>query len=70
MHLRLRYKQLGGHVHVRVFMGRDSDHLAKCGDLAFREDERDKEFTAFRSKLTDGPEIVQVDVLEDDIYVT
>jgi hypothetical protein len=40
MHFRFRYRQLGGHVHVRLFTGeareRTHDHN---GTLAFREDE-------------------------------
>lgn len=37
--VRYRYRLLGGHAHVRVFAGKDFDHLAKCGDLVFRLEE-------------------------------
>ena len=33
MHIRLRSKRKGDHVHTRVFMGEDLDHLALCGTL-------------------------------------
>jgi hypothetical protein len=39
MMIRFRWKVLGGHVHVRVFMGTDADHLGKNGDLTFRIEE-------------------------------
>ncbi len=37
-HFRLRYEQVGGHVHCRLFAGkkRELTH-AKCGDLTFTE---------------------------------
>lgn len=38
--IRWRWRQLGGHVHVRVFTGTMFDGtFAKCGDLTFSEDE-------------------------------
>lgn len=37
--VRYRYRLLGGHAHVRVFAGKDFDHLAKCGSLVFRLEE-------------------------------
>lgn len=37
--LRLRYKQLGGHTHVRVFIGMPGQTFAKAGDLTFSNDE-------------------------------
>lgn len=38
--VRLRYKVLGGHTHVRVFCSLGtSDTLGKCGDLVFRNEE-------------------------------
>ena len=36
---RLRYKEGGGHTHVRVFAGKGSSSLGKCGDLVFRNEE-------------------------------
>lgn len=37
MHVRFRVKLLGGHWHVRVFVGQSPNHtLAKAGDLALR----------------------------------
>lgn len=41
-HLRLRYRQAGGHTHVRVFCGEAGFTLAKCGDLTFRNEEWDE----------------------------
>lgn len=38
------YKVMGGHTHVRVFMGG-----GKCGDLVFRNEE----FNYIRLRLTD-----------------
>jgi hypothetical protein len=49
MVFRFRWKQLGGHVHIRIFAGRDWDHLAKSGDMILREDARDLEFTNFKN---------------------
>lgn len=38
MVIRLRYKQLGGHVHCRLFTAREvRQTFAKCGDLVFDE---------------------------------
>ena len=40
-HFRLRWRKLGGHIHVRVFsseFGADTTH-GKNGDLVFREQE-------------------------------
>lgn len=65
-HIRFRHQQAGGHVHVRVFVGPDVDHLAKSGDLAFREDERDKEWTAFRDAVAGGPTVRTVDFVDED----
>jgi hypothetical protein len=39
MLFRFRYKELGGHTHVRVFAGKGSFSLGKCGDLVFRNEE-------------------------------
>src|SRR6266536_3314875 len=36
MILKLRDKLLGDHVHVDVFIGPDTEHLAKAGTLVFR----------------------------------
>jgi len=33
------YEKQGGHYWVSVYSGPDLDHLAKCGDLCFREEE-------------------------------
>ena len=34
--MRFRWRQLGGHVHVRVFTGKQFDGtFEKCGDLVF-----------------------------------
>lgn len=40
MIIRVRYKQLGGHVHCRVFTAIGPDRtFAKCGELTFSNDE-------------------------------
>lgn len=40
MIMRIRYKQLGAHVHCRVFTARGPNQtFAKSGELVFREDE-------------------------------
>lgn len=36
---RMRYRVEGGHTHVRVFAGKGSFSLGKCGDLVFRNEE-------------------------------
>jgi hypothetical protein len=36
---RFRYEVLGGHTHVRLFAGRGTLSLGKCGDLVFRNEE-------------------------------
>jgi len=39
-HFRIRYKQLGGHVHCRLFAGsRQNVTHGKCGDLVMSDDE-------------------------------
>jgi hypothetical protein len=40
MILRIRYEKLGGHYHCRLFTARGPNQtFAKCGDLAFDENE-------------------------------
>lgn len=39
MIFRVRYRLAGGHVHCRMFAGRQEGALGKCGDLTMREDE-------------------------------
>jgi hypothetical protein len=39
MLFRLRFQELGAHTHVRVFAGKGTFTLAKCGDLVFRNEE-------------------------------
>lgn len=58
-HLRLRFKQVGGHTHVRVFCGEQGFTLAKCGELTFRNDEWDD-----IQKLLRNAEIVPEDRTE------
>jgi hypothetical protein len=36
---RLRYEELGGHTHVRVFAGNNEAALGKCGNLVFQNHE-------------------------------
>lgn len=37
--IRVRYRQAGGHVDARVFVGPDTDHFALAGTLCLREEE-------------------------------
>lgn len=39
MIFRVRYRLAGGHVHCRMFAGRQEGALGKCGDLTMRDDE-------------------------------
>lgn len=39
MIFRIYHKQLGQHVHMRVFSGGSNKALAKCGNLVMREEE-------------------------------
>lgn len=36
---RLRWKEAGGHTHVRVFAGKGTISLGHCGNLVFRNEE-------------------------------
>lgn len=38
---RIYYEVAGGHVHCRVFAGKNPGALGKCGDLTMRKDEFD-----------------------------
>lgn len=55
---RLRYKKLGGHIHVRVFAGNVPDGsnpndyaLGNCGTLTLREEE----WAALRQTMAGNP---------------
>jgi hypothetical protein len=50
---RLRYRQQGGHTHIRVFAGTSPYSLGKAGDLVFRNEERD----VLRPKLAALPDV-------------
>lgn len=39
MIFRVRYRLAGGHVHCRLFAGRQEGALGKCGDLTMRDEE-------------------------------
>lgn len=44
---KIRKKQLGGHIHCRLFSKyRDQSTWAKCGDFVIREDENSAMMTA------------------------
>jgi len=45
MIFRIYHETLGGHVHMRLFAGKQEGGLGKCGDLTMRIDE----FEAFRN---------------------
>lgn len=65
MHLRARYKKLGGHVHVRMFVGSNAQvTLGKMGDLSMTHDEWEAFLRCFQSHGNDT-----VDVLPEDEYV-
>lgn len=54
--LALRAQRAGGHTHVRVFMGPDPDHRAKCGDLTFTNEEWDALLTALERYWPGSPD--------------
>ena len=59
MIFRIRYEQLGGHTHMRMFAGPHDGALGKCGDLTMRNEE----FKLFRDAATFiqfKPELPQV----------
>lgn len=47
MIVRVYYRELGGHTHMRVFAGEREGALAKCGDLIMRN----YEFLALKAGL-------------------
>lgn len=58
--LRLRYQQLGGHVHCRMFSAKSKDYtFAKNGDLTFSAEEwpdvRDRFMRASVEVLNEAP---------------
>lgn len=54
MHFKLYWKQLGGHVHVRVFSAADTRLThGKNGDLCFRPDEWEAFLKCFQDRHTD-----------------
>jgi len=62
---RIRYKQLGGHIHCRVFSGADRQGtFAKLGDLTF--DERD--WREFRQQAPARWEIIPEEMTVDELY--
>ena len=56
MLFRMRFIELGGHTHARVFAGKDTLSLGFCGALIFRNDEW-KEFVAEISREKAGGSI-------------
>ena len=64
MNFRFRWKQEGGHVHVRVFVGRSRNMThAKSGDLVFSEQEWTwlSEFLRASQETWSGIEVVHED---------
>lgn len=57
---RLKYEVLGGHTHVRVFAGKGSLSLGKCGDLCFRNEE----WEDFKKELG-WPKAGNIEILEE-----
>ena len=37
--MRVRWKELGGHTHMRIFTGKEGGTLGKAGDLTFTNEE-------------------------------
>lgn len=61
MHLRIRYKRLGGHVHMRLFTAPHADHThAKIGDLCVSLDE----WLYFMEMFAQHKEITLVDEID------
>ena len=56
-HFRILHETLGGHVHMRVFAGKDVAHLGLCGKLVMREEE----FRDFQQNMW-----AKVDFLEEE----
>jgi hypothetical protein len=56
--IRMRFKAMGGHIHVRVFTSHDGHNFAKNGDLVFDEDEWRVVSERFRH--------INVEILEED----
>jgi hypothetical protein len=55
MIIKVKYESREKHVHTRVFMGPDSDHLTLCGNLMFNK----AEFEVFKQCLNDGSMLVK-----------
>lgn len=55
MIIKLKYESREKHVHVRVFMGPETNHLAMCGTLMFNQ----AEFDVFKQCLNDGSMLVK-----------
>jgi hypothetical protein len=67
-HFRVRWKKLGGHVHVRVFTaGRPALTHGKNGDLVFREDEWEAFLRCFQDRGDDTITILPEDVEISDV---
>lgn len=56
-----RFKVLGGHTWVRVFMGVDADHRAKLGELTFRNEE----WAWFRSGLEEVDRLDRIEFVDE-----
>lgn len=53
MFFRFRFLEQGAHTHIRLFAGLSANHtLAKCGDLAMRNEE----WKVFRNALESVPD--------------
>lgn len=59
--IRIYFKQLGGHVHCRVFTAKSRDHtFGKCGDLVLSEEE----WPAFQALMARSK---QVELILEDL---
>jgi hypothetical protein len=59
-HIKICYRELGGHTHVSIFMGTTEWSLGKCGDLTFRNEE----WIPFKDCFADYTPLAKVEFLE------
>lgn len=55
MIIKVKYELREKHVHARIFMGPETNHLTLCGSLMFSQ----AEFTIFKQCLLDGSMLVK-----------
>jgi len=60
---RFKFKEEGAHTHVRVFAGKGTLSLGKCGDLVFRNEE----WADFLAELDRRPPGGTIEVIPDEV---